>query len=62
MTMQASLGRAIGKAYMHGEGLCTVFATERSGKFTVQGDRTGRRYHFGSREQVPWARSNRRDI
>lgn len=59
MTMQASLGRAVGKAYMPGEGMCTVFATERSGKFTVQVDHSGRRYHFGSRDRVPWVKGRR---
>lgn len=59
MTMQVSLGAAIGKAYMHGEGLCTVFATERSGKFTVQVDHSGRRYHFGDRSSVPWVKSRK---
>lgn len=59
MTMQVSLGAAIGKAYMHGEGLCTVFATERPGKFTVQADHSGRRYFFGSRESITWVKSRK---
>ena len=53
----ASLGPAVGKAYIHGEGMCTVFASEREGKFTVQGDRTGRRYWFGSRDSISWRRA-----
>jgi hypothetical protein len=60
MAMSVSLGRAVGTAFIPGEGMCTVFATERSGKFTVQADRSGRRYFFGSRDSVPWRRSGRR--
>jgi hypothetical protein len=48
-----SLGRAVGKAYMLGEGLATVFASDKPNFFTVQADKSGRRYWM-NRTAIKW--------
>lgn len=51
--MHATLGEVVGKAFVLGEGMATVFATESKDFFTVQIDRTGRKYHM-HRKTIKW--------
>lgn len=56
--MLPTIGPAVGKAFIPGEGTCTVFSCpEKPNSFTVQADRSGRRYWF-ARSAVPWRKSN----
>lgn len=49
----ATLGPAIGKAYVPGYGTGTVFASEKKDFMTVQIDKTGIR-HYVARERIQW--------
>lgn len=48
-----SLGPAIGKAYVPGYGVGTVFASEKRDHFTVQIQHTGIR-HWVHRDRLQW--------
>lgn len=48
-----TLGRVVGKAHVLGEGRATVFASDKTDFFTVQIDRTGRRYWM-NRTVIKW--------
>lgn len=52
----ATLGPAVGKAHVLGEGMATVFASDRPDRFTVQIDHSGRRYWM-HRDTIRWRRA-----
>ena len=51
--ISVTLGPAVGKAHILGEGLATIFASEKKDFFTVQADRSGRRYWM-HRDTIKW--------
>ena len=59
--MEVSLGLAVGKAFVVGEGAATVFASSKTNFFTVQIDRSGRGYWM-HRDSIKWRTTNQKEI
>lgn len=57
MTAAVSVGAAVGQAYLPGEGVCVVFASDVKDRFTLQGE-SGRRYWM-NRSVIKWRKSAR---
>jgi hypothetical protein len=51
--ISVTLGRAVGKAHILGEGLATIFQSDKPDFFTVQADKSGRRYWM-HRDTIKW--------